>query len=239
MTLRSQNKQPIVFCDFDGTITIKDNIVAIMRHFDPPGWADTVDDIISKRRSIRDGVTALFASLPASRKEEIIRYSVDNAEIRPGFRELLDACRKLNIPFYVVSGGIDFFIRPLLAQFPIAPEHVYCNEGHFDSEYIRIEWPHACDEHCSNDCGTCKPRIMRQFAPQHYYRIVIGDSITDFEAAKAADYVFARSHLLEQCKTNGIPYEAFEDFHSVAQSLQQLHTRLLQEGASIRKTEES
>lgn len=224
MTPSILHKQPVVFCDFDGTITMKDNIVAIMRQFDPPGWADTVNEIISKKRSIRDGVSALFASLPTSRKEEIIRYSVENAEIRPGFRKLLDVCQELAIPFYVVSGGIDFFIYPLLDGYPIEPSHIYCNKGHFDDTYIRIEWPHYCDEQCSNDCGTCKTRIMRSFPREQHYRIVIGDSITDYEAAKAADYVFARSHLLEQCQTNGIPYEAFEDFYSISASLKQLLT---------------
>ncbi len=221
MSASIAHKQPVIFCDFDGTITMKDNIVAIMRYFDPPGWANTVDEIISKKRSIRDGVTALFGSLPTSRKEEIIRYSVENAVIRPGFRELLRICREHDIPFYVVSGGIDFFIKPLLADYPIEAEQIYCNIGHFDGVYIRIEWPYTCDEHCNNDCGTCKPRIMRSFPPQQYYRIVIGDSITDFEAARAADYVYARSHLLEQCQSSGIPYEAYEDFHKISASLQQ------------------
>jgi 2-hydroxy-3-keto-5-methylthiopentenyl-1-phosphate phosphatase len=32
------SKSLVLFCDFDGTITEKDNIVAIMRRFAPPQW---------------------------------------------------------------------------------------------------------------------------------------------------------------------------------------------------------
>ena len=33
-----REEEYIIFCDFDGTITENDNIIAIIRHFNPPGW---------------------------------------------------------------------------------------------------------------------------------------------------------------------------------------------------------
>ena len=46
-------KQPIIFCDFDGTITTNDNLIAIMKHFDPPGWEPIKDEILAQTISIR------------------------------------------------------------------------------------------------------------------------------------------------------------------------------------------
>jgi len=210
-----QGKRPIIFCDFDGTITLSDNIVAIVKHFNPPGWETIVDDIISRAKSIRQGVGELFALFPSDKKEEITKYVLDTAGIRPGFAELLALCKANDIPFYVTSGGIDFFLRPLLAPFDIEESHIYCNSADFAGERIEILWPHACDEQCGNDCGMCKTRVMRRFPKDEYYRMLIGDSVTDFEGAKLADLVFARSHLAARCRELGLPHHEYDTFFDV------------------------
>ncbi|MDF2667751.1 MAG: 2,3-diketo-5-methylthio-phosphopentane phosphatase [Paenibacillus sp.] len=213
-------KQQVIFCDFDGTITENDNIVAIMKHFDPPGWSDIVTQILDRSISIREGVGTMFRLLPSSRKEAIVHYAIHNAVIRKGFPELLEYCREHNITFYVTSGGIDFFVYPLLAPYPIDPSHIYCNGSSFAETNITIEWPHPCDEFCQVDCGMCKTTIIRRFPSTLYERILIGDSITDFEGAKLADTVFARSHLEEKCKEVKIPFVPFTSFHDVIHELQ-------------------
>jgi 2-hydroxy-3-keto-5-methylthiopentenyl-1-phosphate phosphatase len=213
------DKQTIIFCDFDGTITVNDNIVAIMKHFNPEGWENIVERIVSREISIREGVGSLFALLPTSRKQEVIDFAIGNATIRAGFRELLDYCREHHIQFLVTSGGIDFFVYPLLAEFPIPRENIYCNGSDFSGSRIRILWPHPCDEHCQADCGMCKTTIIRSYPKDRYERILIGDSVTDFEGAKLADIIFARSHLIDMCKENGFPYRPYSDFYDVIQSL--------------------
>lgn len=212
-------KQPIIFCDFDGTITENDNIIAIVKHFNPPGWEPIVDQILKRERTIRDGVGELFSLLPSAKKQEITDFAIRQARIRDGFQDFLGLCEEREIDFYVTSGGIDFFVYPILEPFPIARDHIYCNGSDFSGESIRITWPHACDEACTNDCGMCKTRIMRQFPADRYHRIVIGDSVTDLEAAKLADLVFARSHLAEHCTQTNMPYIPYETFHEVGQYL--------------------
>ncbi|MBW7457012.1 2-hydroxy-3-keto-5-methylthiopentenyl-1-phosphate phosphatase [Paenibacillus sepulcri] len=210
-----RGKKRIIFCDFDGTITENDNIVAIVRHFNPPGWEQIVDDVVSQRKSIREGVGEMFRLLPAARKKEVVEYAISNARIRAGFSDLLAYSEAHDIEFYVTSGGIDFFVYPLLAPFGIAEDHIYCNGSDFTGEQIEITWPHPCDGNCSNDCGMCKTTIIRRFPSEAYTRILIGDSVTDFEGAKLADVVFARSHLISKCKELGLPYNEFETFHDV------------------------
>lgn len=218
----SDSLQPVIFCDFDGTITENDNIVAIMEHFNPEGWKEIVDLIIQQKLSIRVGVRRMFNLFPASKKEEIIQYAVDHATIRKGFGALLDYTHKHQIPFLVTSGGIDFFVYELLSPFPVDPEQIFCNQSDFSGNQIDIIFPHPCDQQCNNDCGMCKTTIIRSYPKDQYYRIVIGDSVTDFEASKLADKVFARSHLVEQCENLEIPYEKFTTFYDVIEQLEEL-----------------
>jgi 2-hydroxy-3-keto-5-methylthiopentenyl-1-phosphate phosphatase len=204
--------QPVIFCDFDGTVTEKDNIIAIMNRFAPEGWEDIKEGVLNRTISIREGVGKMFSLLPVGLKDEIIEFALKNARIRPGFQEFLDFAKQEGIPVYIVSGGIDFFLDPIIKPFgPIAG--IYCNGSDFTGETIKIEWPNSCDDRCSNDCGCCKPSIMRKLETSAIYRIVIGDSVTDLEAAKLADCVLARDYLKDKCEEWKIPYTPFETFY--------------------------
>jgi 2-hydroxy-3-keto-5-methylthiopentenyl-1-phosphate phosphatase len=207
--------KPVIFCDFDGTITNSDNIIAILKHFDPPGWTPIKDQILAQEISIRDGVAKMFALLPANKKEEVTEFVLEQAQIRDGFADFVAYTRERGIPLYVVSGGIDFFVHPLIKPFgPFAG--VYCNEADFSGDTIRLEFPNGCDEKCtSQGCGCCKPSIIRQLLDDGAQSIVIGDSITDLEAAKMADLVIARDFLIEKCEELGLPHKSFENFHDV------------------------
>ncbi|MDD9267694.1 2-hydroxy-3-keto-5-methylthiopentenyl-1-phosphate phosphatase [Paenibacillus sp. GCM10023248] len=214
------SKERIIFCDFDGTITVNDNIVAIMKHFNPDGWEAIVERILNKTISISQGVGAMFALLPTSRKDEIVDYAISNAVIRDGFKEFVAYCQEQGIKLLITSGGIDFFIYPLLKPFPIPHENIYCNASSFEGSAIEILWPHSCDEHCHTGCGMCKTSIIRSYDSSKYERIIIGDSITDFEGAKLVDTIFARSHLIEMCEKLGYAYYPFENFFDIMKQLE-------------------
>lgn len=205
----------VIFCDFDGTITNKDNIISIMKQFAPPEYLPIKENILGQRQSIREGVAEMFALLPVSLKDQLISYLLEDAQIRDGFADFVSYTRKNKIPLYIVSGGIDFFVEPMLEKFgPFSG--IYCNESDFSGENIQIKFPHGCDEQCtSQGCGCCKPSIIRKLKGSNALSIVIGDSITDLEAAKLADVVIARDFLIEKCEELHISYEPFENFHDV------------------------
>jgi 2-hydroxy-3-keto-5-methylthiopentenyl-1-phosphate phosphatase/methylthioribulose-1-phosphate dehydratase len=215
MTKTATQKKPIIFCDFDGTITMRDNIVAIMKEFAPPEWEDITEKILGQEISIREGVTKLFSLLPSSKKEQITQFALEQAEIRPGFDRFLQHVEKEKLPFYVVSGGIDFFVDPILDPFGLSESEVYRNESDFSDERIKIVWPYPCDDKCDVDCGLCKTSIIRSYPNDQYFKIVIGDSITDLAGAKLADVVFARGFLLEKCQQLGLRYYSFETFDDI------------------------
>lgn len=204
--------KPVIFCDFDGTVTESDNIISMMEKFAPQGWEHIKDQILSRQISINEGVGKLFSLLPSNLKEELTAFALNNAKIRPGFKEFVEFARGEGIPFYIVSGGIDFFVHPILEKFgPF--DGVYCNESDFSGERIKILWPYECDSLCNNDCGCCKPSIIRKLSQDSdSFKIIIGDSVTDLEAAKHADFVFARDLLEEKCLEWDINHQGFTTF---------------------------
>ncbi|WP_010283264.1 2-hydroxy-3-keto-5-methylthiopentenyl-1-phosphate phosphatase [Bacillus timonensis] len=206
--------KPIIFCDFDGTITNTDNIIAIMRKFAPLGWEEIKDQVLSQAIPIQEGVSKMFSLLPSAMREEITEYILNHAEIRNGFKEFVAFTKEQEIPLYIVSGGIDFFVEPLLEGL-VPKEQIYCNKSDFSNERITILWPHTCDEECNNECGCCKPTLIRKLANQDQFKIVIGDSITDLEAAKLADKVIARDFLVEKCNQLDIEHSPFHSFFDV------------------------
>jgi 2-hydroxy-3-keto-5-methylthiopentenyl-1-phosphate phosphatase len=218
-------KQAVIFCDFDGTITLQDNIIAIAQHFNLPQWKSIVDDTINQRITIRTGVGALFNLFPSQMKQAIIDYVLATAQIRPGFAEMLEKSNQWSIPFYVTSGGIDFFLKPLLQPFHLHEDHIYCNTANFSGDHIQIMWPHPCDEFCTNDCGLCKSRMIRSFSNERFERILIGDSVTDFAGAKCADLIFARSHLASMCREHQLPHHEYETFFDIIDVLQSRFTQ--------------
>jgi 2-hydroxy-3-keto-5-methylthiopentenyl-1-phosphate phosphatase len=210
-----------IFCDFDGTVTDSDNIVAIMKEFGPPETEEVKNKVLSQEISIREGVSRMFSLLPSSLKQAIVRFITNKAAIRPGFQDFVKFAQEQNIEFYIISGGMDFFVYPLLGG--LVPENdVYCNATDFSGEYIHVNWIHPCDEHCDNACGLCKPSLLRKIGRKDCIKIVIGDSITDLQAAKLADKVFARDFLITKCEELGIPYTPFTTFYDVQKVLKEL-----------------
>lgn len=214
-------KNKVIICDFDGTITNTDNIIAIMKKFAPSEWNSLKEGVLSEDISIREGVGKMFQLLPSSSKSEIVAYILEHAEIRQGFSEFVQYTKEKDIPLYIVSGGIDFFVYPLLAGL-VNEDQIYCNRADFSNQRITIEWPHSCDDRCENECGCCKPSLIRQLTSDYQSKIVIGDSITDLQAAKLANYVIARDLLLEKCDQLNLPHEPFTTFYEVIDVLERL-----------------
>lgn len=213
-------KERVILCDFDGTITDNDNIIAIMKAFGPPGWEKIKDDILAEKCTVQEGVGKMFALLETSKREEITQFAIKHATIRAGFQDLVTFVKEQGWKFYVVSGGIDFFVDPVLESFK-GIDGIYCNGSDFSGDFINILWPNACDENCVGGCGCCKPKVLRQFDPDHYERIVIGDSITDLKVAKLADHVFARDFLAKKCEELGLTHVPFHTFYDVIDALKE------------------
>ena len=218
--MKLPTKKPIIFSDFDGTITERDVIVMIMEKCAPSEWVEIKDKILYERSiTLKDGVEKLFGLIDSSKKNEIIDFIKKEVAIRKGFDEFLDFCKNKNIEFNVVSGGLDFFVLPVLEKYKVK---ILCNEGNFSSNKIKIDYkylPKICP--LCGDCGCCKIEIIEKFPKEKYTRVLIGDSLTDLAPSKVVDIVFARGDLIKYLEEEKIFYIPFNDFYEVKEKLQQ------------------
>ncbi|MGL4522463.1 MAG: MtnX-like HAD-IB family phosphatase [Bacilli bacterium] len=210
-----------IFCDFDGTITTTENMVTLINKFVSPELQETKKKIYNKEISIRTGVETMFHSIPSSELPAMVNHVLDTAIFRPGWETFLDYIKKQDVEFYVVSGGFTFFIEPLLKNAQ-AIDGIFANEIDASNPFLTVNWPYACEAHCSNDCGLCKVKVMEQHSTSADFTIVIGDSITDLQAAKKADVVFARDFLIKCCRNDNIPFYEFRTFHDIIEQLEKL-----------------
>lgn len=203
-------KKPIVCCDFDGTITKNDNIIRIMKQFAPSEWTKLKDGVLSKEITIQEGVGQMFQLLKSDQKDAIQSFILEDTEIREGFKQFVDEVKKqIFLSMYLAGDGL--FVYPILEGI-VDRDDIYCNHASFVEGHIQIEWPHACDTPCQNGCGCCKPSIIRKLTHEDDFIIMIGDSVTDVEAAKHADLTFARDYLLNECQELGLVHKEYDTF---------------------------
>ncbi|WP_414054734.1 MtnX-like HAD-IB family phosphatase [Macrococcus equi] len=203
----------IIACDFDGTVTATDTIVAIIKHFANDAGTPIINNILSQKISIQQGVTELFRLLPSDKKNEVIQFALESVDLRPGFQRLLNEAQRLSIPFYIISGGMHFFIDPILKKFDGIHE-VFANEVDFSGDTMEVKWIHPCDADCTGNCGTCKPSIVRQLVKDQKV-IAIGDSVTDLKLLELADIAFTTAKLTDFARDKGISHHHFDTFNDI------------------------
>lgn len=207
-----------IFCDFDGTISKRDMIGRIVMEFAPDAGRPLIEAVVSRQMSIRDGVSRMMGLIPSSRYEEVRAFALASTEVRAGFYPFVAHCQAKGWGFTVVSGGFDFFVAPVIE--PCSDVPVYCNRINTDGEFFKVEWPYPCDADCTNNCGLCKPSILKQHQSESDVQIVIGDGVTDLAAALQADFVFARDRLLDECQSRGLRHAPFDTFDDIASYLE-------------------
>ncbi|HVO33209.1 MAG TPA: MtnX-like HAD-IB family phosphatase [Elusimicrobiota bacterium] len=202
----------VVFCDFDGTIAEQELILQIFERFCPPGWETIARAVGERRKPVGEGIAELCGLIPSSKKDEIIAFAKGAIRFRDGFLEFLKFCRPNGLQFNVCSGGVDFFIQPILEPYTEYIDHIYSMAANLSGDRIRLQTTDSCDT-----CGLCKAKVMARHPGT--IRILIGDGVTDVHGAREASLVFARGKLRGYLDQDGIPYQSFESFHDIIGAL--------------------
>lgn len=210
-----KHSQLAFYCDFDGTISERDMVGVILRRFAPPEAERIVAEVNAKRRTVQDGVEAMFGLIPSSVFPDMEQYAREQTKLRPGFDAFVALCREKGWRLTVVSGGFDFFVHPVVAAYRDVVQ-VYCNSLDATGAYLKVKWGVPCDTACDGGCGLCKPTVIRNTLHAGETLVVIGDGVTDVKQAKLADFVFARDKLLAECEALGLPHAKFETFYDIA-----------------------
>ncbi len=197
-----------ILCDFDGTITPGNALVAFYDRFCPPGWREQTraagaTEFGSRERRVQQ------TDLVRGSKADIDSF-LDTVEIDPGFPAFVAETMRVGLPLTIVSDGYDYSIRHVFARHGIEHLDIVSNKMLFlDGDRIGVEFPFG-DKDCAVESGTCKCSAMGRL--RNRKSVLIGDGISDFCTAGAADFVFARDRLIDHCRAEGIPFFPFRSF---------------------------
>jgi 2-hydroxy-3-keto-5-methylthiopentenyl-1-phosphate phosphatase len=221
----ASQKAPALFLDFDGTISERDAIDAILEEFADPQWLAVEEDWKAGRMGSRECLRAQMALVRATRRE--VNSLLDSIKVDAGFATLLETCARLRVPVHIISDGFDYCIRRVLAGAGPRAEHALHGVGLFSSRLkfegggLRVEFPYFA-EACAHGCATCKPEVMRRLKRAGAGAIFVGDGLSDRYAAESADLVFAKKRLADYCREHSIAYVAYDDLGKVAAYLESL-----------------
>ncbi|MBZ5535033.1 MAG: MtnX-like HAD-IB family phosphatase [Acidobacteriia bacterium] len=226
--------KPIVFCDFDGTITLQDTTDLILESFADPAWHAVEEQWLAGKIGSRECLREQMSLVRAHEKE--LGELVDSVPVDPHFLEFARDCVARGFPFYIVSDGFDWVIRRTLAR----PEwngkgvvgnfRIFASKLEVRERFMITTFPHG-SVHCTHGCATCKPQLLQNEGRGYSPVIFIGDGTSDQQAAPCADMVFARKSksLATFCMERKIPHSPFHDFGEVRRELWQKLAALVAE----------
>lgn len=216
--------KPIIFCDFDGTITLDDTTDAILEKFADPAWREAEERWVAGKIGSRECLREQMSLIRAS--EEDLGRLVDAIPIDPHFPEFAEECVGRGFPFHILSDGFDWVIQRTLSRpelqanglsrkFRVASSHLQVQE-----RFMITTFPHG-SVHCTHGCATCKPQWVECEGRGYSPLIFIGDGNSDRHAASCADIVFARKgkSLMQHCEEENIPCHSFESFKEIQDEL--------------------
>jgi 2-hydroxy-3-keto-5-methylthiopentenyl-1-phosphate phosphatase len=197
-------------CDFDGTISRTCLCDFLYSQFATCGlkysdmWAEG-------KVGTKEEIETTFQFIHASRTE--MEKALDTIEVVPGFKQFYETCREQGYNLIIVSDGLEWAIRYVIASVGVKDIQVMSNRIFFEGEKYRFEFPFY--SLVSPKVGVYKLDIARNFKKDGRPVFLIGDGKTDFDAAQAVDFVFARDALWEFCQEKKLPSFHYENFFDI------------------------
>lgn len=200
-------KKFAIITDFDGTITTRDIGNALCFHFGTMKKDSSLVKDYDTKEDPSIWFNKFFGPIKAT-KEEFESIILSYAIVKKGFEELAKFAQTHKIPFEIVSGGLDIYIKPILKKHNLPPLPIYCVRGNLTPKGISVDFP----DYPTTPLDDFKAQRVKYYKNKGYTTIFLGDGLVDLEAAKEADILFATDYLAELCDKNKIPYREFKDF---------------------------
>lgn len=210
-----------MFIDFDGTLVEPNVAIRLVEEFcaDGPRVANEIDILLHEGTiTLREAWRRQVELMHADQIPEMADWAVKNVPFRTGAHELLALLKRYDVPTSIVSGGLDFYIHPILQHAGIDLP-VFC-DGVRPTNGGALEVLHPYGHATCRLCGICKAQLVHNADHQPIRTAFAGDGSTDRYAAEVADIVFARRRLRTYCDRAEIPYVAFDTFEPVTAQLE-------------------
>ena len=218
-------KKPIVFLDFDGTITCRDAVDDILERFADSRWREIEERWKSGRIGSRECLAAQMRLVQATKEQ--VDALLDSIDLDEGFAKLLETCATHEVEAHILSDGFDYCIDRILSR-PSLNLRQHLNGARIISSHMepdgdrwRVDFP-AFHQSCGHGCATCKPAMMSLLNRDGGPTIFVGDGLSDKYAATGADLVFAKDQLAAFCQAQQIAHLRYHDLADVAKQLDEL-----------------
>ena len=200
-----------VVLDYDGTVTDSDVLDRAAKRFGDPGVYQEVEDGLDEGRlPLREVIIREFAPVTAP-LHEVVDWMLENARVRPGFREFVGEARAAGWDVEIVSSGFHELIEPVLAREGVEVA-LHANRVDPRPDGWIVDWRYP------DDCDVCGESCKRSLLPRGEV-VYVGDGYSDRCAALASDRVFATAGLATFLEERGIAFEPFTDFHALSEAL--------------------
>ena len=209
-----------IVIDFDGTICPQDVSEEILEAFASPEWWDI--DLEFQRGEIgsRECLVRQAALLKGSR-DQMLRLAMERYPLDPTFAPFVRWARGAAIEVAVASDGLGFYIPEMLRAVGIEGIPVLTNEVFVPGDApVEVRFPQA--HPVCVGCGTCKMRIVLDHRERYGPVAFVGEGHTDRYGALYSDLVFAKKHLVDICRSDGVTYLPWQTFDDVRRGLIEL-----------------
>lgn len=210
MTNEDNHRQIAVLSDFDGTICPTQMMTYLYEKFADVG-SKYEEQWEKGEISTQQEIEMTFETVHASRVQ--MEASLLEVALDPGFPNFLKLCRVREYEFAIVSDGLSWYIKYLLARDGIFDVPIFANLIHFEDEGFRFEYPWF-DSSCPMR-AVCKSEVIRRYKSEGTKVIYIGDGVSDYEAVGVADVIYATGNLASYCKSIGYPAKEFLNFETL------------------------
>ena len=216
--------KPVMFCDFDGTITQVDVTDEILTQLANPSWREIEQEWACGSIGSRECLERQLALVDASAEE--LDSLIDAIPVDPSFSRFMQWIENSDLPFYVVSDGFDYVVRSVLKRAGVNGQlrngtHLFASSLAVEGRRVKASFPHTANG-CAHGCATCKAEIMRKLGHGRKPIIFAGDGLSDRYAVEEADIVFAKRQLLVHCRKQGIACRSFDTFADIQAALAEM-----------------
>ena len=226
--------KPIVFCDFDGTVTQADVTDNILEELADPTWRDLEAQWVQGLIGSKECLERQMALVTTSTVE--LHKLIDAVPLDPGFKTFYKFTEARGLPFFILSDGFDYVIQRILRRAGANGElkngrHLFTSSMHIEGKRLSVSFPHSTSE-CTHSCATCKAALIKRLGSGYNPILFIGDGLSDRFAVEHSDVVFAKSQLLQYCRNKGIACREFETFSDIQDEVAALLDALEQKGTA-------
>lgn len=190
--------EPLVVCDFDGTVNKYDVGSKILKTYLPERWEEINSLYVKGKLNNFKIYNEIFLPL-MNRKGQQILKDIDNFLLpAKGFKDFYDFCNNRAYRMLILSDGFDFYIKRFLERYNFSVEFIANSilSRNGDGFTLKSSFPNT---DCGS-CGTCKSLALEKALKVEKHSVYVGDGISDICPSELPDAFFGKKNVLSKIK---------------------------------------